>query len=109
EKVIKSYVPLQRKLFENAVHLLKINGYLVYSTCTIAQPENEGLVAWALNSFKCLKLCRGEPYLGEPGWPTDGLSKDDLMKLQRFGPNSRIDSVGFFIALFVKECSHYDK
>ncbi|GJQ87786.1 hypothetical protein Trydic_g18642 [Trypoxylus dichotomus] len=93
EKVIKSYVPLQRKLFQNAVQLLKVNGYLVYSTCTIAQPENECVVAWALNTFDCLELCRANPCLGEAGWPTDGLSADDLRKVQRFGPNSDIDSI----------------
>ncbi|KAK9694225.1 16S rRNA methyltransferase RsmB/F [Popillia japonica] len=41
EKVIKSFVPLQRKLLRNAAHLLKINGRLVYSTCTITEAENE--------------------------------------------------------------------
>ncbi|KAI4460384.1 hypothetical protein MML48_5g00014518 [Holotrichia oblita] len=105
EKVIKSFVPLQRKLLRNAVHLLKVNGKLVYSTCTITQAENEGMVAWFLTKFKCMRLCKAELHVGGSGWPTEGLCDTDLEKLQRFGPNSNVDSVGFFIALFVKQFS----
>ncbi|KAJ8961335.1 hypothetical protein NQ314_005946 [Rhamnusium bicolor] len=64
EKMIKSYVPLQRKLFETAVTLLKTHGTLVYSTCTITLAENEGMVAWALRTFKCLELVRPSLCLG---------------------------------------------
>ncbi|KAG7187729.1 hypothetical protein KM043_016781 [Ampulex compressa] len=40
---LRSYVPLQRKLFSAAARLLKPNGVLVYSTCTITVAENEGI------------------------------------------------------------------
>lgn len=42
--------------FSKAVKLLKPNGKLVYSTCTITIDENENQVAWALKTFKDLKL-----------------------------------------------------
>lgn len=56
ESQLKSYPPLQKKLFRVAVNLLKTGGTLVYSTCTITLAENEKLVRWALDTFSCLEL-----------------------------------------------------
>ncbi|XP_078090817.1 tRNA (cytosine(72)-C(5))-methyltransferase NSUN6 [Mustelus asterias] len=126
-KEITSYPPLQRKLFRVAVNLLKPGGVLVYSTCTITLAENEEQVAWALDSFPCLRLQPQEPHLGEEGMMGAGLSHDQRKLLQRFDP-SRVtkeggsvsssdlnssqrahliksanrDTIGFFIAKFVK-------
>ena len=41
-----------------AVDLLRDGGTLVYSTCTVTLEENESVVAWALRTFPCLKLCQ---------------------------------------------------
>jgi len=41
ENRLKSLIPLQQKLLEKADSLLKKNGILVYSTCTINPDENE--------------------------------------------------------------------
>ncbi|KAG5866399.1 hypothetical protein JTB14_025990 [Gonioctena quinquepunctata] len=100
---IRSYVPLQRKLFESAVQLLKVGGTLVYSTCTITLSENEGMVEWALRKFDCLDLVKPNVCLGGPGWVGTKLTDDELHKLQRFGPDQDVDSVGFFFACFVKK------
>ncbi|KAJ8940542.1 hypothetical protein NQ318_003385 [Aromia moschata] len=105
EKVVKSYVPLQRRLFETAVGLLKVNGTLVYSTCTITLAENEGMVAWALRTFKCLKLVKPSLRLGGPGWGGTSLTEQERNCVQRFGPDQDVDSVGFFFACFVKQRS----
>ncbi|XP_066147003.1 tRNA (cytosine(72)-C(5))-methyltransferase NSUN6 [Euwallacea fornicatus] len=102
EKVIRSYVPLQRKLFSEAVGLLKSKGRLVYSTCTITLGENEGVVSWALRTFDCLELVKPERSYGETGWPGAGLGEEERSKVQRFGPGGQVDSVGFFMACFVK-------
>ncbi|KAK4875447.1 hypothetical protein RN001_011869 [Aquatica leii] len=102
EAVLKSYVPLQRKLFNTAVCLLKPNGYLLYSTCTIALAENEGIVAWAIKNYDCLELVKPDPYLGEPGLLGTTLTEAQRNRVQRFGPDQDIDSVGFFFALFIK-------
>ncbi|KAF5296356.1 hypothetical protein FQR65_LT10248 [Abscondita terminalis] len=102
ETVLKSYVPLQRKLFDTAVRLLKPGGYLLYSTCTITLSENEGIVAWAVKKYDCLKLVRPEPYLGEPGLFGTTLTETQRNCVQRFGPTQNIDSVGFCFALFIK-------
>ncbi|RZC37461.1 methyltransferase NSUN6, partial [Asbolus verrucosus] len=90
-KVLRSYVPLQRKLFQNAVQLLKDDGMLVYSTCTVTLAENEGIVAWALKNFD-LDLVEASPLLAGQGLQGTRLKEDDLKKLQRFGPAQSIDS-----------------
>nr|KAF6431980.1 NOP2/Sun RNA methyltransferase 6 [Rousettus aegyptiacus] len=124
-KEVTSYQPLQRKLFTVAVKLLKPGGVLVYSTCTITLAENEEQVAWALTAFPCLQLQPQEPHIGGKGMMGAGLSFEQLEQLQRFDPSvvplqdmdvdslrdARIedmirlankDSIGFFIAKFVK-------
>ncbi|XP_030253746.1 putative methyltransferase NSUN6 isoform X2 [Sparus aurata] len=116
-KEIRSYTPLQRKLFHAAVRLLKRGGVLVYSTCTVTLAENEELVAWALNTFPCLTLQPQEPHIGAEGMLGAGLSPEQLRLLQRFSPElswdqtgtaaplscrANRDTIGFFIAKFLK-------
>lgn len=103
-KMLESYGKVQKKLLSNAVPMLKFGGTMVYSTCTINIAENEEIVAWALQKFPELVLQPALPVYGEPGWPCDGLSLDDCNMLQRFGPSQdKIDTVGFFIAKFIKK------
>ncbi|XP_033065329.1 tRNA (cytosine(72)-C(5))-methyltransferase NSUN6 isoform X3 [Trachypithecus francoisi] len=124
-KELASYQPLQQKLFTAAVQLLKPEGVLVYSTCTITLAENEEQVAWALTKFPCLQLQPQEPQIGGEGMRGAGLSCEQLKQLQRFDPSAvplpdtdmdslrearredmlhlaNKDSIGFFIAKFVK-------
>ncbi|XP_042331535.1 tRNA (cytosine(72)-C(5))-methyltransferase NSUN6 isoform X2 [Sceloporus undulatus] len=124
-KEVTSYQPLQRKLFSVAVQLLKPKGILVYSTCTVTLSENEEQVAWALETFPCLQLQSQEPHIGSEGMMGAGLSPEQLKQLQRFDPSEAVlqgmdldslqsakyedlislankDSIGFFIAKFVK-------
>ena len=42
----------QRRLFAAAVGALKPGGVLVYSTCTFAPEENEGVLSWAYEKFE---------------------------------------------------------
>nr|CAI5843796.1 unnamed protein product [Callosobruchus analis] len=83
-----------------AVKLLKPNGTLVYSTCTITLAENEAMVAWALKTFENLQLVKPKIMMGSPGW-SGVLSDEDRRLVQRFGPECDVDSVGFFFACFV--------
>lgn len=108
---VTSYPPLQRRLFETAVSLLKPGGVLVYSTCTITVDENETMVAWAVRTFsQQLQLVEQTPHIAGPGWPCEGLLESDRILLQRFDPSVErsadrsydSDTIGFFIAKFVK-------
>lgn len=107
---LKSYIPLQRKLFRNAVGVLRKGGVLVYSTCTLTLEENEGLVKWALDTFPNLQLEKQEPHLGSSGMQGCSLTAEQLEKLQRFPAESdqtvnlpvEADTIGFFIAKFSK-------
>ena len=42
----------QRAIMESAVRMLRPGGMLLYSTCTFSAEENEGTVAWALDTFR---------------------------------------------------------
>lgn len=55
-KQLNGYAIYQKRLFAQAVQLLKPGGTLVYSTCTINVRENEQMVAWALSEFSFLSL-----------------------------------------------------
>ncbi|XP_012976834.1 tRNA (cytosine(72)-C(5))-methyltransferase NSUN6 isoform X1 [Mesocricetus auratus] len=124
-KEVTSYQPLQRKLLNVAVQLLKPGGVLVYSTCTVTLAENEEQVAWALKTFPCLQLQPQEPQIGGEGMVGAGLSPEQLKQLQRFDPSvvplqdmdtdclgdakredmiwlANKDCIGFFIAKFLK-------
>lgn len=102
-KMLESYPKVQKKLFSNAVPLLKPGGTLVYSTCTVNIAENEEIVAWALEKYPELDLQSTTPVYGGPAWPLKGLTETQRSMMQRFGPSdSEIDTVGFFIAKFVK-------
>ncbi|XP_013164893.1 PREDICTED: putative methyltransferase NSUN6 isoform X2 [Papilio xuthus] len=110
-KMLLSYKHIQRKLFDAAVKVLKVNGILVYSTCSITQEENERMIAWVLNKFPNMQLVPAEPLLGGPGLANIGLTDEQRIMVQRFGPEEdplrQVDdiyknSIGFFIAKLIK-------
>ncbi len=51
EKVVRNCAKLQKKLIFSAVKALKPGGILVYSTCTLANEENDEVVKFAIESF----------------------------------------------------------
>jgi NOL1/NOP2/sun family putative RNA methylase len=50
-KTIENLSKLQKSLLASCIEVLKQNGELVYSTCTHAPEENEGVVDFALKNF----------------------------------------------------------
>lgn len=51
ESDIKSLQQLQRKILTIACEYVKLNGVLVYSTCTISKEENEDNINWFVQNF----------------------------------------------------------
>jgi 16S rRNA (cytosine1407-C5)-methyltransferase len=101
----KEMVRRQRRLLFSAVHALKPGGTLVYSTCSLAPEENEGVVAHALESFgSCLSI---EPIAFEAPERVDamldwgkGAVDERVAASCRLMPSHRME--GFFVARFVK-------
>ncbi len=92
----------QKKILADAVKMLKGGGKLVYSTCTFAPCENEGVVDWVLSNYPEMRLekitlnglsdANGE-------WVN---SKYDLSGAKRIFPHIS-KGEGHFLALFKKK------
>lgn len=92
---LKSLTEIQEQLLDTAYRLLKDDGILVYSTCTIEYDENEGMVRTFLEKHPDMALSSLEALA-----QNDSLAiKDDMLQVlpQHFG------SDGFFVAAFRKK------
>ena len=69
---IKSLTLLQEKLLESILPLLKKDGTLVYSTCTICPDENNLLIERFIEKNKVLKLVSQKQILPSLDYPGDG-------------------------------------
>lgn len=98
-KKVRELSKLQKKLFESAYKALKLNGVMVYSTCTLNQEENEFILDWALNNLK-LKLTdiSIEIKNAEQGI-NENLDKS-INKAIRILPTKQTE--GFFVAKLIK-------
>lgn len=106
EKKIREMVRKQKRLLFSAIHSLKTGGSLVYSTCTYAPEENEGVVNWALTRFSgklnLMKISLGIPNVmpGLNEWNKDKFLPEMCYSL-RVLPTA--DMEGFFICLIHKK------
>ncbi|KAJ8458529.1 hypothetical protein OPV22_031455 [Ensete ventricosum] len=64
---LRNHGKYQRRMFDQAVRLVRPGGVIVYSTCTINPGENEALVRYALDKYKFLSLASQHPKIGGPG------------------------------------------
>jgi NOL1/NOP2/sun family putative RNA methylase len=110
-KKIREMVRKQRRLLYSAVRSLKPGGVLVYSTCTFAPEENEGVVAWALGRFpgalrvEGLGLSLDGTMPGLTAW--DGKeTADELEQAVRILPDGLME--GFFVCRMRKLSSTLD-
>jgi 16S rRNA C967 or C1407 C5-methylase (RsmB/RsmF family) len=85
----------QKLLIRTASKLLKEDGLLAYSTCTLPYFENESVINYACKDLD-LKIEDQKYLIFSRGEKIDNLS--ELEKCQRFYPDIH-DSPGFFIAL----------
>jgi 16S rRNA (cytosine1407-C5)-methyltransferase len=96
----------QRRLLASAVGALRPGGVLVYSTCTLAPEENEGVTQWALEQFRTtlsleptgLSICDSTPALAR--WDAQ-VFHASLRHARRILPTH--DTEAFFIARLRKQ------
>ncbi len=53
---ITEIIALQKEILDASYPLIKDNGYLIVSTCTINKSENEEQIAWLTDKYKDLKV-----------------------------------------------------
>lgn len=102
DRDIKNCVKVQRNLIKSAYRVLKDNGILVYSTCTLAPEENEETVIYAveklgfsLEDIAINGLCNGFTKFGDKAYP------DYVRKCKRLLPHIH-ETEPFFIAKLKK-------
>lgn len=98
-KVIHNLSRMQKKLLAFALKCLKKGGTLVYSTCTHAPEENEGVIDFALKNFPVRVESITLPLTCRQGimsWYDDSFSSE-VQKCCRIYPQDN-DSEGFFVA-----------
>ncbi len=89
----------QRQFLETAAKILKPQGRILYSVCTMTLQECEKQIEAVCGKYR-LTVERQEFVLGSPGMSSD----PELADCQRFHPHIH-DSPGFFIALLRKNGS----
>ena len=104
--LLPKLIDMQKRILESGYRALKPGGELLYSTCTFAPEENEGVVYWLFKRYSSATVRRPEfpgvavrPALLKWGhWRYDGR----ISNCVRLYPHDN-DTIGFFIALIVKE------
>ncbi len=102
---IKSLVPRQKMLFYSAFGALKPGGTLVYSTCTFAPEENEGILDWALEKFsdrmtiEKIRLPLANQTDGLAAWGKKTY-RSEVQNALRILPDETME--GFFVARITK-------
>lgn len=99
---IKERAELQKKLMRAAVSVLKDDGTLVYSTCSLEPEENEFVIDWALENLN-VRLEKINIDAGDDGLVTVFGKKlnPEIKKCKCFWPH-RTKTQGFFVAKLFK-------
>jgi NOL1/NOP2/fmu family ribosome biogenesis protein len=101
EEMIAGCVKRQVSILHSAARLVRPAGYLVYSTCTFAPEEDEGVVSQFLDAhpdYALLDPLRHPTFAnGHPAWV--GSEREALRQAVRLWPH-RLTGEGHFIALF---------
>ncbi len=89
-----TYAPLQKEILDCAVRMLRPGGFLLYSTCTFSEEEDEQVVCSVLEKYPELEPADLEPYY-------EGFAQGSspAPKSVRIWPH-RMEGEGHFLALF---------
>ena len=94
----------QREILDNAKALVKSGGYLIYSTCTYSEEENEGTVCDFLSKNPEFSLCEVTPEIKAITAP--GILREDrpceIERARRFYPH-KARGEGQFLALLRRD------
>lgn len=93
--LIKKFQEIQFKMLKNCSKLVRVDGTLIYSTCSITLEENEALIEKFLKLNPNFKLVSINPFVGSPGFRGQNLCR-------RLYPHIH-ESEGFFIAKMKRE------
>jgi len=97
---------LQRSILKSAADMLSESGIIVYSTCTFAPEENEGIINEFLDlhsDFQLIEINRELGFdRGRPEWVSGG--RKELSKCARLWPH-KVKGEGHFVALLKKSGS----
>ena len=109
ENMIKKIAGVQRKLSEDAIRILKPNGIMIYSTCTLAPEEDEMIVENLLQKFDIEIEGINLPLKTRPGITEWGGKKlnPELKKCLRLYPQDN-NTDGFFVTK-IKKISDKEK
>ncbi|PIN75321.1 hypothetical protein COV18_03980 [Candidatus Woesearchaeota archaeon CG10_big_fil_rev_8_21_14_0_10_37_12] len=99
---IKQSSRIQRKILRTAIDVLKPNGSLVYSTCSLEPEENELNIQWALDNLP-VHIEKINLPVGDEGITNIFEQKlnDQIKNCKRFWPH-KTNTQGFFVARLVK-------
>ena len=95
----------QRRLILSGAHATKPGGWFVYSTCTFAPEENEGIVTWLLGQLKdtvelqTIQLPIANTMPGLLSWQ-HVVFEPSVQRTIRVLPTPEME--GFFMAKFLK-------
>lgn len=102
--MIKRLAGTQRQLIDTAFSILKENGTLVYSTCSLEPEENEAVIDFLLNKYQNasleeikLKIKSSKPILEFE----NKVYNEEIRKCLRIWPQDN-DTEGFFVAKIKK-------
>jgi len=99
ENLIKNLSNTQKYLAINALKALKVNGTLIYSTCTHAPEENEAIISYLLDNFPVEIQKISLPIKTRPGitkWKNETYNRG-VVHCARIYPQDN-NTEGFFIA-----------
>ncbi len=87
---------VQKELIDKAIKLLKVNGELVYSTCSILKQENEDVVDYILNKYNDIELIN----IDKENYKNIDMLSSKYKEIIKICPDK--DYEGFFVAKFKK-------
>ena len=101
EETVRMCADRQKEILRSAANMLATGGRLVYSTCTFAPAENEGVIAAFLREFPDFSVVRADAPWFAPGVPRWADGTEDLKYTFRLWPH-KLKGEGHYAAVLEK-------